>query len=151
MAATLAIVSFSCTGPLVGSALAGAATGSFAAPTAVMFGFSLALALPFMLFSAFPGWLNSLPQSGWLAEQCQSCFGTLGNRIRLQVSFERGLGASTWIAPAGIIHCDLGSCGCCALLSTSSVGFCSHMIQRPNESAFSASRWAWFSSHWPPT
>ncbi len=67
MAATLAIVSFSCTGPLVGSALAGAATGSFAAPTAVMFGFSLALALPFMLFSAFPGWLNSLPQSGgWL-------------------------------------------------------------------------------------
>ena len=67
MAATLAIVSFSCTGPLVGSALAGAATGSFAAPTAVMFGFSLALAMPFMLFSAFPGWLNSLPQSGgWL-------------------------------------------------------------------------------------
>jgi thiol:disulfide interchange protein len=67
MAATLAIVSFSCTGPLVGSALAGAATGSFAAPMAVMFGFSLALALPFMLFSAFPGWLNSLPQSGgWL-------------------------------------------------------------------------------------
>ena len=67
MAATLAIVSFSCTGPLVGSALAGAATGSFAAPTAVMLGFSLALALPFGLFSAFPGWLNSLPQSGgWL-------------------------------------------------------------------------------------
>lgn len=67
MAATLAIVSFSCTGPLVGSALAGAATGSFAAPTAVMLGFSSALALPFGLFSAFPGWLNSLPQSGgWL-------------------------------------------------------------------------------------
>jgi thiol:disulfide interchange protein len=67
MAATLAIVSFSCTGPLVGSALAGAATGSFAAPAAIMFGFSLALALPFGLFSAFPGWLNSLPQSGgWL-------------------------------------------------------------------------------------
>lgn len=67
MAATLAIVSFSCTGPLVGSALAGAATGSFAAPTAVMLGFSSALALPFGLFSAFPVWLNSLPQSGgWL-------------------------------------------------------------------------------------
>ena len=67
MAATLAIVSFSCTGPLVGSALAGAATGSYAAPAAVMFGFSRALALPFMLFSAFPGWLNSLPSSGgWL-------------------------------------------------------------------------------------
>ncbi len=67
MAATLAIVSFSCTGPLVGGALAGAATGSFAAPTAVMLGFSIALALPFMFFSAFPGYLNSLPSSGgWL-------------------------------------------------------------------------------------
>lgn len=67
MAATLAIVSFSCTGPLVGSALAGAATGNFGGPIAVMFGFSLALAIPFALFSAFPGWLNSLPQSGgWL-------------------------------------------------------------------------------------
>ena len=67
MAATLAIVSFSCTGPLVGSALAGAATGDFGGPVAVMFGFSLALAIPFTLFSAFPGWLNSLPQSGgWL-------------------------------------------------------------------------------------
>ena len=67
MAATLAIVSFSCTGPLVGSALAGAATGSFAAPTAVMLGFSIALALPFGLFAVFPGWLNSMPQSGgWL-------------------------------------------------------------------------------------
>ena len=67
MAATLAIVSFSCTGPLVGSALAGAATGNYGGPIAVMFGFSLALAIPFALFSAFPGWLNSLPQSGgWL-------------------------------------------------------------------------------------
>ena len=66
MAATLAIVSFSCTGPR-GFALAGAATGSFAAPTAVMLGFSSALALPFGRFSASPGWLNSLPQSGgWL-------------------------------------------------------------------------------------
>ena len=67
MAATLAIVSFSCTGPLVGGALAGAATGSYAAPIAVMLGFSIALALPFMFFSAFPGYLNSLPSSGgWL-------------------------------------------------------------------------------------
>ena len=67
MAATLAIVSFSCTGPLVGGALAGAATGSFAAPTAVMLGFSIALAIPFMFFSAFPGYLNALPSSGgWL-------------------------------------------------------------------------------------
>ena len=67
MAATLAIVSFSCTGPLIGGALAGAATGSYAAPTAVMLGFSIALAMPFMFFSAFPGYLNSLPTAGgWL-------------------------------------------------------------------------------------
>ena len=67
MAATLAIVSFSCTGPLIGGALAGAATGSYAAPAAVMLGFSIALSLPFMFFSAFPGYLNALPSSGgWL-------------------------------------------------------------------------------------
>ena len=51
----------------IGGALAGAATGSYAAPTAVMLGFSIALALPFMFFSAFPGYLNSLPTAGgWL-------------------------------------------------------------------------------------
>jgi len=67
MAATLAIVSFSCTGPIVGSALAGAATGDYGGPIAIMFGFSLSLASVFALFSAFPGWLNSLPKSGgWL-------------------------------------------------------------------------------------
>jgi len=67
MAATLAIVSFSCTGPIVGSALAGAAQGGYLGPATIMFGFSLALALPFGLFAAFPGWLNSLPKSGgWL-------------------------------------------------------------------------------------
>jgi thiol:disulfide interchange protein DsbD len=67
MAATLAIVSFSCTGPIVGSALAGAAQGGYLGPATIMFGFSLALALPFGLFAAFPGWLNSMPKSGgWL-------------------------------------------------------------------------------------
>ncbi len=67
MAATLAIVSFSCTGPIVGTALAGAAKGGFLGPATIMFGFSFALALPFGLFAAFPGWLNSLPKSGgWL-------------------------------------------------------------------------------------
>ena len=68
MALALAIVSFSCTGPLVGSALVAAATtGNYFAPIISMFGFSLAIALPFALFAAFPGWLNSLPRSGgWL-------------------------------------------------------------------------------------
>ena len=68
MALALVIVSFSCTGPLVGSALVAAATtGNYFAPIISMFGFSLAIALPFALFAAFPGWLNSLPRSGgWL-------------------------------------------------------------------------------------
>jgi len=67
MALALAIVSFSCTGPIVGTLLVEAASNGGIAPVVGMFGFSLALALPFMLFAIFPGWLNSLPKSGgWL-------------------------------------------------------------------------------------
>ncbi len=68
MAFTLSLVSFSCTGPIIGSLLVQAAVnGNVAGPAMGMFGFSLALALPFALFAAFPGWLNSLPKSGgWL-------------------------------------------------------------------------------------
>jgi len=67
MALALAIVSFSCTGPIVGTLLVEAASNGGIAPVVGMFGFSLALALPFMLFAMFPGWLNSLPKSGgWL-------------------------------------------------------------------------------------
>jgi thiol:disulfide interchange protein DsbD len=67
MALALALVSFSCTGPIVGSLLVTAASEGGLAPFIGMFGFSLALALPFGLFAAFPGWMNSLPQSGgWL-------------------------------------------------------------------------------------
>ncbi len=67
MAFTLALVSFSCTGPIVGTLLVEAATGGYMGPIVGMLGFSLAIALPFALFAAFPGWLNSLPQSGgWL-------------------------------------------------------------------------------------
>lgn len=67
MALALAIVSFSCTGPIVGTLLVDAASKGGIAPIIGMFGFSLALALPFMLFAMFPGWLQSLPKSGgWL-------------------------------------------------------------------------------------
>ncbi len=68
MAFTLALVSFSCTGPIVGTLLVEAAAGgSYMGPIIGMLGFSLAIALPFALFAAFPGWLNSLPKSGgWL-------------------------------------------------------------------------------------
>ncbi len=68
MAFTLALVSFSCTGPIIGTLLVEASsTGNVSGPFWGMFGFALALSLPFGLFAAFPGWLNSLPQSGgWL-------------------------------------------------------------------------------------
>ena len=67
MAFTLALVSFSCTGPIVGTLLVEASTGGYFGPIIGMLGFSLAIALPFAFFAAFPGWLNSLPQSGgWL-------------------------------------------------------------------------------------
>ena len=68
MAFTLALVSFSCTGPIVGTLLVDAAVnGGFIGPIVGMLGFSSALALPFGLFAAFPGWMNSLPKSGgWL-------------------------------------------------------------------------------------
>jgi len=68
MAATLAVVSFSCTGPIIGTLLVQAATmGELLGPAVGMFGFSLALAIPFALFALFPGWLKSLPSSGgWL-------------------------------------------------------------------------------------
>ncbi|MDR9487136.1 MAG: protein-disulfide reductase DsbD family protein [Salibacter sp.] len=68
MALTLSLVSFSCTGPIIGTLLVDAAVyGGVSGPLVGMFGFSLALALPFALFAAFPGWLNSMPKSGgWL-------------------------------------------------------------------------------------
>ncbi|MFT6808143.1 MAG: thiol:disulfide interchange protein [Saprospiraceae bacterium] len=66
MAFTLALVSFSCTGPIIGTALVQSATSTLG-PFVVMLGFSMALALPFGLFAAFPAFLNSLPQSGgWM-------------------------------------------------------------------------------------
>ncbi len=67
MALTLAIVSFSCTGPILGSLLVGTAAEGAWPLTAGLAGFGFALALPFALFAMFPGWLQSLPKSGgWL-------------------------------------------------------------------------------------
>lgn len=68
MAFTLSLVSFSCTGPIIGLLLVEAGqTGNLLGPAIGMFGFSFALAIPFTLFAIFPGWLNSLPKSGgWL-------------------------------------------------------------------------------------
>ena len=67
MAFTLVLVSFSCTGPIVGSVLVESAGGQFTKPIVGMLGFSMAFAVPFALFAAFPQWLRSLPKSGgWL-------------------------------------------------------------------------------------
>ncbi|MEL7585680.1 MAG: cytochrome c biogenesis protein CcdA [Prolixibacteraceae bacterium] len=67
MALTLVLVSFSCTGPIVGAILVESAGGQVLKPVIGMFGFSLAFALPFTLFALFPGWLSRLPKSGgWL-------------------------------------------------------------------------------------
>ncbi len=68
MAFTLALVSFSCTGPIIGWLLVEAATqGSYLAPAIGMLGFAIALAIPFTLFAIFPSWLKTLPKSGsWL-------------------------------------------------------------------------------------
>jgi len=67
MAFTLVIVSFSCTGPIVGALLVKAASGDVLEPVIGMFGFALAFALPFTLFAIFPSWLKGLPKSGgWM-------------------------------------------------------------------------------------
>jgi thiol:disulfide interchange protein DsbD len=68
MAFTLALVSFSCTGPIIGFVLVEVATtGNLVGPVICMFGFALALALPFTLFALFPSWLKSMPKSGgWM-------------------------------------------------------------------------------------
>ena len=68
MAFTLCLVSFSCTAPIIGLLLVEAATsGDWVAPTVGMFGFALALALPFSLFAMFPTWLQKAPKSGsWM-------------------------------------------------------------------------------------
>ena len=67
MAFTLVIVSFSCTGPIIGTLLVEAAGRSLLAPTIGMLGFAIALALPFSLFAMFPQWLKTAPKSGdWM-------------------------------------------------------------------------------------
>ena len=68
MAFTLALVSFSCTGPIIGFLLVEVSTsGSILAPTVGMLGFAIALALPFTLFAMFPAWLKTMPKSGnWM-------------------------------------------------------------------------------------
>ncbi|MBK5214720.1 MAG: thioredoxin family protein [Flavobacteriaceae bacterium] len=114
MALALAIVSFSCTGPIVGTLLVEAASKGGIAPFVGMFGFSLALALPFALFAAFPGWMNSLPKSGgWLNTvkvflgflELALAFKFLSNAdLVLQLHWlEREVFLAIWIAVFGVL------------------------------------------------
>ena len=78
MALTLTIVSFSCTGPIIGFLLVDAAsTGSILAPTIGMLGFSVAMAIPFTLFAMFPGWLQSMPKSGGWMDRVKVTLGVI--------------------------------------------------------------------------
>lgn len=78
MAFTLALVSFSCTGPIIGFLLVEVSTtGDIIAPTIGMFGFALALALPFTLFALFPTWLKQMPKSGNWMNCIKVCLGFL--------------------------------------------------------------------------
>ena len=78
MAFTLSLVSFSCTGPIIGFLLVEVSTtGSLLAPTIGMLGFALALALPFTLFAMFPAWLKSMPKSGNWMNCIKVCLGLL--------------------------------------------------------------------------
>lgn len=114
MALVLALVSFSCTGPIVGTLLVQAADIGGVAPVMGMLGFSLALALPFALFAAFPGWLNSMPKSGgWLTTvkvflgflELALAFKFLSNAdLAVQAHYlERELFLAIWIAVFGVL------------------------------------------------
>lgn len=112
MALALALVSFSCTGPIVGSLIVEAAREGGIAPIVGMLGFSSALALPFGLFAAFPGWMNSLPKSGGWLNTVKVVLGLLELALAfkflsnvdygLQLHyFERELFIAVWIAIFG--------------------------------------------------
>lgn len=85
MAASLALVSFSCTGPIIGTLLVQASSkGEILAPAIGMFGFALALALPFTLSAIFPGFLNSMPKSGGWLNTVKVCLGFLELALALK-------------------------------------------------------------------
>jgi thioredoxin-related protein len=115
MAFTLSLVSFSCTGPIIGTLLVEAAVnGGVMGPIMGMTGFSLALALPFGLFAAFPGWLNSMPKSGGWLNSVKVTLGLLELALALKFLsnadlvvqaglLQRELFLAIWIAIFGIL------------------------------------------------
>ncbi len=85
MAFTLSLVSFSCTGPIIGTLLVEAAHGrSYIGPVAGMFGFSFALAIPFAIFAMFPGLLHAMPKSGGWLNTVKVCLGFIELALALK-------------------------------------------------------------------
>ncbi|MBC3539969.1 cytochrome c biogenesis protein CcdA [Rufibacter sediminis] len=84
MAITLVLVSFSCTGPIVGSLLVMSAGGETLKPISGMFAYSMAFALPFTLFAIFPNWLGSLPKSGGWLNSVKVCLGFIELALALK-------------------------------------------------------------------
>ena len=84
MAFTLVLVSFSCTGPIVGSILVSSAGGETLKPILGMLAYSSAFALPFTLFAAFPSWLKSLPKSGGWLNSVKVCLGFIELALALK-------------------------------------------------------------------
>jgi len=115
MAFTLVLVSFSCTGPIIGTALVQAiSSGSILAPAFVMGGFAAGLALPFTVFAIFPSAMNSLPQSGGWLNSVKVVFGLL--EIAMSLKFlsmvdlayhwdilTREIFVAVWVAVFGIM------------------------------------------------
>jgi thiol:disulfide interchange protein len=109
MAASLALVSFSCTGPIIGTLLVQASSkGEILAPAIGMGGFALALALPFTLSAVFPGFLKSMPKSGGWLNSVKVCLGFLELALALKFLsaadlvwhwewFDREIFLSLWI------------------------------------------------------
>lgn len=119
MAATLVVVSFSCTGPIIGTLLVEAASkGERLGPAIGMFGFSLALAIPFTLFALFPSALKSLPKSGGWLNSVKVVLGLLELAFALKFLsnvdlayhwnwFDREIFLSLWIVIFAIMGCYL--------------------------------------------
>ncbi|UUF14657.1 MULTISPECIES: protein-disulfide reductase DsbD family protein [Flavobacterium] len=103
MAFTLALVSFSCTGPIIGNLLVEAAiSGSIVGPAIGMFGFSFALSIPFLLFAAFPSMLKKLPKSGSWLGKVKVILGFL--ELALALKF---LSTFDLVYGLGILKCEL--------------------------------------------
>lgn len=119
MAFTLCLVSFSCTGPIIGTLLVeAAATSNFISPAVGMFGFALALAIPFTLFACFPTMLKSMPKSGGWMNAVKVVLGFLELALALKFLsvadlaygwriMDREVFLSLWIVIFGLLGCYL--------------------------------------------